>query len=377
MNVTVGFGTRPEIVKLAPVIAALRAAGWPVRVVFTGQHHDPALGERFLADLAVAPDVCWLLPDDPRHRLGALIDHACAELAAHRPDLVLLLGDTFTVPAFCLAARAACIPLAHLEAGLRSFNETSAEEVNRRIAAVTASLHFAPTDLAAGFLRAEGVPGERVHVVGNPVIDVLAASGVRRRPPARRHGLLVTAHRASTVDHPARLAALAAAIAAVARAAGPATFPVHPRTSERLAAAGLDGPLRAAGVKLVPPQPYHAMLELVAGCRVVVTDSGGLQEEAAWLGVPVVVLRTSTPRWEGVAAGCAELVGLDAGRAVKAVRRYAGPGEQRRVAAVPCPYGSGGTARRVLDILADPVTGPLLRLTAPDFTGREPPSCRP
>jgi len=373
MNITIPFGTRPEIVKLAPVITLLREANWRLRLIFTGQHHDPALGEKFLTEFAVVPDVHWSLPDSPGRRLGTLLEQAVAELVDHRPNLVLLLGDTYTVPFFCLAARHAGVPVAHLEAGLRSFNETSMEEVNRRVAAATASLHLAPTNLAAKFLRAEGISSQRIHVVGNPVIDVMVASGAKRCPPENRRGLLITAHRASNVDNPRRLSALVDTISSATKMVGSGTFPVHPRTQQRLHETGLDEQLRSVGVDLIAPQPYRAMLELIARARVVVTDSGGLQEEASWLGVPVVVLRSSTPRWEGVTLGSAELVGLNPDLAAKAVRRFAAPNEQNRVAAIPCPYGLGDSARRILDVLKDPATEPLLQLTEPNFIGKEPP----
>jgi UDP-N-acetylglucosamine 2-epimerase (non-hydrolysing) len=373
LRLTIPFGTRPEIVKLAPVIGALRAAGWPLRLVFTGQHFDSALGANFLDELDVRPDVRWTLPEGAGARLGGLLERAVDEFAGHRSEAVLLLGDTFTVPVFCLAARQARIPVIHLEAGLRSFNETSMEEVNRKVAAATGQLHLAPTALAERFLRAEGVPAERIRVVGNTVIDILRSRGARPVPPEERRGVLVTAHRASTVDQPDRLRVLVDTLARIAAHCEQVTFPVHPRTRGRLASLGLDETLRRAGVELTAPLAYDAMLRATAGSRVVVTDSGGVQEEASWLGVPVVVLRTSTPRWEGVAAGSSVLVGLDGDLAVESVLRFSDPAEQRRVAGIPCPYGDGRTAERVLEVLSDPAIRPLLRLDEPDFIGKQVP----
>ncbi len=373
LHLTIPFGTRPEIVKLAPVIDALRAAGWPLRLVFTGQHHDSALGANFLDELGVRPDVHWALPQGSAARLGALLERAAGEFEQNRAQAVLLLGDTFTVPVFCLAARQAGIPVIHLEAGLRSFNETSMEEVNRKVAAATAQLHLAPTTLAERFLRAEGVAAERIRVVGNTVIDLLRERGARPVPPEERGGILVTAHRASTVDRPERLRTLVDTLVRIARDGDRITFPVHPRTRQRLSVLGLDATLTQAGVALVEPLAYDAMLRAVAGSRVVVTDSGGLQEEASWFGVPVVVLRTSTPRWEGVSAGSSVLVGLDGDLTVESVRRFSEPEEQRRVAALPCPYGDGHTAARVLEVLSDAAVRPLLRLDEPDFIGKQVP----
>jgi UDP-N-acetylglucosamine 2-epimerase (non-hydrolysing) len=374
MRVLVPFGTRPEIVKLAPVVRALRAARFDVTVAATGQHYDAELTDVFYDELGVRPDRTGRLGGTPAERLGGMLADAMELVAECRPDLVLLLGDTHTVPCFCLAARGARVPVAHLEAGLRSFNETSIEEVNRRVAGATASLHLAPTELAARFLHAEGIPAERVRVVGNPVLDVLRELGVAPRPPKERSGVVLTAHRATNVDDPLRLRQLVQLLLAAACKAGPVTFPVHPRTRSRLVEAGLLDLLDVDGIELCPPLAYRDMVERLAAARVVVTDSGGLQEEAAWLGVPVVVLRTSTPRWESVAAGASVLTGMDAERALAATLELATPRAQARVAAIPCPYGDGHTADRVVALLEDPATGPLLRLEEPDYVGKAPPA---
>jgi UDP-N-acetylglucosamine 2-epimerase (non-hydrolysing) len=167
-HVLVPFGTRPEVVKLAPVVHALADAGHRVSVVDTGQHTDPRMGPQLQAALGLTPEHRFALPTDPAERTGGLHADASRALRRFGPDLVLALGDTNTVPAYALAARAAGVPFAHLEAGLRSLNPRSVEEVNRRVAAATAQLHLAPTERAAAFLADEGVPAERVFVVGNP-----------------------------------------------------------------------------------------------------------------------------------------------------------------------------------------------------------------
>jgi UDP-N-acetylglucosamine 2-epimerase (non-hydrolysing) len=369
MQILVPVGTRPEIVKLAPVVAALRARGHAVRTVATGQHDDPRLADDFFADLALALDARWDLPARDADRVGALLTYAYDELATHRPDVVLVLGDTHTVPLLGLAARRAQVPVVHLEAGLRSFNERSLEEIHRRAAAAIASLHLTPTTLAASMLEAEGVAPRRIAVVGNPITDALAAFGPPRTEVGARVGAVVTAHRATNVDDPARLTSLVECVTRLPAVVGPVTFPVHPRTDARLRASGLRAVLeQQPGVTLTPPLRYREMLEAIAGARVVVTDSGGLQEEASWLGVPVVVLRRSTPRWEGVLDGTTALVGLDPERATSAAWQFASPDEQARVAAIPCPYGDGHVAARVATLLDDPATISLLDLDEPDFT---------
>jgi UDP-N-acetylglucosamine 2-epimerase (non-hydrolysing) len=286
---------------------------------------------------------------------------------------VLVLGDTHTVPAYCLAARNHRVPAVHLEAGLRSFNPTSVEEVNRRVAAATCSVHLAPTEQARRFLLAEGVPAERVEVVGNPVLDALRAIGAGRVPVEERSGVLLTAHRATNVDDPARLAELVSLVGELAACLGRVVFPVHPRTRDALHRAGAWARLDVPGVQLTGPLPYRDMIGQLARAAVVVTDSGGLQEEAAWLGVPVVVLRRSTPRWEGVRAGTAVLTGLDASRAVKAAMELTTPAALRRADAAPCPYGDGRTGERVAEVLHSPTTAALLELAEPDFVDGEPP----
>ena len=179
----------------------------------------------------------------------------------------------------------------------------------------------------------------------------------------------MTAHRSTNVDDRERLAELVTLAERLA-GDGPVTFPLHPRTRRRLEEADALEALYAAGVTVTDPLPYEAMLDAVAGARVVVTDSGGLQEEAAWLGVPVVVLRQSTPRWEGVAAGTSVLTGLDSQRAYEAVQALSTPEAQHHTATSPCPYGDGHTGARIADILTDPATEVLLRIEEPDFVGK-------
>ena len=373
MRVLVPLGTRPEIIKLASVVRALGERDIDVRTVATGQHYDPALTTVFFEGLDLQPAAVWDPAGDEAERVSTILQLAYREVEAERPDLVLLLGDTHTVPLFCLAARRHQVPVAHIEAGMRSLNETSMEEVNRRIAATTGSLHFAPTHLAGRFLVAEGVPEERIRMVGNPGVDAIRASGVLRRSPSERSGVVLTAHRATNVDDPMRLGNLVELILRLAAEVGPVTFPVHPRTRARLEQADALRRLAVDDVQLLEPVPYREMLDLVAGAKLIVTDSGGLQEEASWFGVPVVVLRHSTPRWEGVAAGLSMLSGLDVERAMAAAHELAADAAQERVAALPSLFGDGTAGEQIAAVLADPATAPLLRIEEPDFVDRTPP----
>ncbi len=366
MRLTVPVGTRPEIVKLARVIAALRAAGHDVRCIATGQHTDVLLAADMFAELGCPPDVSWQLPQGESARVGALLAAAYDEFAQQQPHAVLVLGDTYTAPLLAMAARRHGVGVIHLEAGLRSFNERSVEETNRKMMVALATLHLAPTELAAGMLRDEGVDSERIHVVGNPVIDSIAATGIARVAVGDRAGVLFTAHRATNVDDPDRLAQLVAIVQRLGERFGPVTFPLHPRTRARLAAAGLLSVVATSpNVDLVEPMPYGALLSRLASARVVVTDSGGLQEEASWFGVPSVVLRATTPRWEGVLDGSAVLCGLGEVEVMHQVARLTTPDDQRRIAALACPYGDGHTAQRIVDLLADNTVMTLLEPREP------------
>ena len=323
--------------------------------------------------LGCPPDAAWELSGTEGQRVGELLELAFEELSANRPDALLVLGDTYTAPLTAMAARRHGIGVIHLEAGLRSFNERSMEELNRRMMADLATVHLAPTEMAASFLAAEGVASERIRVVGNPVIDALVASGVERVPLDERRGVLVTAHRATNVDDPERLAELVNLVRSLGREFGPVVFPVHPRTNARLEDSGL---LRlvadAAGVELREPLSYERLLERLAASRMVVTDSGGLQEEASYFGVPAVVLRATTPRWESVATGAVRLTGLDAARAMDAARALSSPAEIRRIDDLPCPYGSGDTAARVVSALEETALMQLLSPAEPDLGGSLP-----
>lgn len=368
-SILVPLGTRPEIIKLASVITAL-GQHHDVRVVFTGQHDIAALGADMLAEFGLVPTEIWRLPADPTQRLAELVSKAARCLREHRPDTVLVLGDTHTVPAFCLAGSETGTPVIHLEAGLRSYNPLSREEMNRRIAGSTARLHLAPTERAAAVLRSENVPAERIAVVGNPALDELRRRDVTPTPWQQRAGLLITAHRPTTVDNEERLAELVRVVEKLSAGGHSVRFPLHPRTENRLNQYGLMDSLLATGAEISGPLAYRELVTVLRDCVAVVTDSGGLQEEAAWVGVPAVVLRGSTPRWEGIESGFAVLCELDAGSVSDAVYTMTQPGRLEALADTPCPFGDGHTAARVAELLGQVSTWDKLVLTEPSWIGR-------
>ncbi|MBM3974250.1 MAG: UDP-N-acetylglucosamine 2-epimerase (non-hydrolyzing) [Planctomycetes bacterium] len=350
-------GTRPEAIKMAPVVAALRAADWvTTRVVTTGQHRELLMGA--LADFGLAADVDLALM---QHGQGHEAFFAAATaalrvaLAAERPDLALAQGDTTTVAAAARACHELGIAFGHVEAGLRTGDPTQPfpEEQNRVYIATVASLHFAPTAGARVHLLREGVDPATVHVTGNTGIDALLATAARLGPPAPRtdgrRALLVTAHRRESFGAP--LAAICAAVRALAGRGDVAiTWPVHPNPQVReFVQHELAG---VRGVRLVAPLDHADMVAAMQQAHVILTDSGGVQEEAPSLGVPVLVLRDVTERPEGVAAGVARLVGTDGSRIVaETARLLDDPAAHAAMARVVSPYGDGGAAPRIVAAL--------------------------
>jgi len=342
------LGTRPNLVKMAPVIAATRerfGAEGSV-IVHTGQHYDRAMSGVFFDQLGVP---------EPDHALGVgsgshaeqtarVLERLEPVLTAERPDLVLVPGDVNSTLAAALCAARLGIPVAHVESGLRSFDRTMPEEVNRVVTDHLAELLFGHSPEAEENLRAEGVAADRWRFVGNTMIDTLVALEQRFRARGAAGGLgvepgdylLVTLHRPALVDGPL-LGAAIAALREVSRTM-PVVFPVHPRTRKMLA--DLDADL--TGIELIDPVGYLDFLSLEADAAAVLTDSGGVQEETTYLGVPCFTLRDNS-------AGTNTLLGL----------------APERIAEIPALLGSrsgeppqppekwdGRAARRVADVLA-------------------------
>ncbi len=353
-RILVGVGTRPEAIKMAPVIRALRGRPWAeVRVLATAQHRE--LLDQVLAFFGIVPDVDLDLMRpgqtlaDLTSRMLLAVDRA---LAAERPDLVLAQGDTTTVMVMALACFYRRIPFGHVEAGLRTGDRAAPfpEEMNRALTGWLADLHFAPTAGAAANLRREGVADARVLVTGNPVIDALlwaAAQDLPRDvlPGDGRRLVLLTAHRRESFGAPLR-AVLGAVRDLVACRDIAVLYPVHPNPNVQSAAREVLG--RLPHVHLVEPLDYPRFVAAMRAAHLILTDSGGVQEEAPSLGKPVLVLRDTTERPEGVAAGNSRLVGTDRAAIVAAAlellddeRVYA------RMAQAANPYGDGRAAERI------------------------------
>jgi UDP-N-acetylglucosamine 2-epimerase (non-hydrolysing) len=345
-------GARPNFVKMASVLAALRSR-WPGGrhvLVHTGQHHDRRMSEVFVEELGMPrPDhVLGVGPGGPGRRVARTIARLGGLLAGERPDAVVVAGDVDSTLATAVAAARLGLPLAHVEAGLRSFDWTMPEERNRVVADHLADWLLAHCADAVANLRREGVDAGRVALVGNTLIDTLVAMEPRFRAAetAARLGLrsgdfvLVTLHRPALVDGPL----LPRAIRELERLARhlPVAFPVHPRTRRRL------GSQLGAGVRLLEPLGYLEFLSLEADAAGVITDSGGVQEETTFLGVPCFTLRDNTERPITIAEGTNRLLGLDPARIVDVLPALTGPPPPRRPAP---PLWDGRASQRVADVL--------------------------
>jgi UDP-N-acetylglucosamine 2-epimerase (non-hydrolysing) len=296
-------GARPNFMKLAPCHRALAAMTDTEQiVVHTGQHYDDAMSDSFFRDLEIPPPDINLEVGSASHaaQTARIMERFEPVALEHRPDWVLVYGDVNSTAAAALVCSKIALRLAHVEAGLRSGDRSMPEEINRLVTDRLADLLFTPSRDAEENLRREGIEQPRIVFVGNVMVDTLLHGLPRARQELTREGLglredeyaVVTIHRPSNVDAPPRLSAVAAALGRVARAM-PVVFPMHPRTRERLT----QGDRKLLGdVRVLEPLPYHSMLDLLAGARVVITDSGGLQEETTALGIPCLTVRENTER---------------------------------------------------------------------------------
>jgi UDP-N-acetylglucosamine 2-epimerase (non-hydrolysing) len=350
-------GTRPEAIKVAPVALAARASGRiEPTVIVTGQHAD--LAHQALERFGVAVDRrLEPLPDGPRGQdrlLAHLLPGLTDALVASAPSAVLVQGDTASAFAGALAGHLLRLPVAHLEAGLRSFDKANPfpEETYRRAIAPIADLHLAPTEGAAANLAAEGID-RGVHCIGNTVIDAVQAiaSGTRLAAPAGAHRrVLVTVHRRENWGAPLR--GILAAVKEVVRRVPDieVVLPVHPNPAVRLPIVEALGGIPR--IVLLDPLDHAPFVQALAGSTLVLSDSGGVQEEAPALGVPVLVLRETTERPEAVAAGCARLVGTDPERIVAtAVDLLTDEAKRRSMAQVANPFGDGAAAPRAIEAI--------------------------
>jgi len=313
-NIDLVIGTRPNIIKAAPLYKALAASDWAVpRLVFLQQHTDPALSTQTMEDVGISQSQVTTIPLQGDHygdRLGCMVSRYADLLGEGKPDLVTVFGDVDTTLAAAIAAKREHCLLAHVEAGLRSHDRKMPEELNRLMVDSIADLHLTTTAEARDTLLREGHSESSVHFVGNLMIDSLLATVDSSRADQLCHDLevrrnqfvLSTFHRPSNVDSRDGLKALIAMLAAMARRL-PIVWPVHPRTRAALEREELLPQLEIPGLLLVPPLRYRDFVSLQSAARAVVTDSGGIQEECAVLGITCLTIRNTTERPDTLSAG--------------------------------------------------------------------------
>ena len=362
MKILSVFGTRPEAVKMAPIVRLLKQTpGIEARVCITAQHRQ--MLDQVLDLFQIKPDYDLDLMRDNQSLAqisASIFTHLDPILADFKPDWVLAVGDTTTVVTTSLLAFYRRIKFGHVEAGLRTHNKWHPfpEEINRRLATVTADLHFAPTEWSQGNLLREGVDEKKILVTGNPVIDALNFVIKQEEPKqitalVRQLGLetkrlvLVTAHRRENFGEP--LENICRAIKEIAlRSDVEIVYPVHlnPNVQEPVNRILKDVPR----ITLLPPLDYLPLVHLMKHAKLILTDSGGLQEEAPSLGVPVLVLREVTERPEGIQVGALKLVGTETGHIVEeAGRLLDDPSAYMAMAKAANPYGDGHAAERIVE----------------------------
>lgn len=348
--ISIVLGTRPEIIKFSPVIRELEKKGIDFSIIHTGQHYSKEMDEVFFCELGLPEPKHNLRVGSAPHsvQIGNMLLRLDKVLKKEAPDLVMVLGDTNSTLAGALAASNLRIPIAYVESGLRSFDMDMQEERNRLLVTQCADLHFAPTETSKRNLLAEGVPEKNISVVGNTIVDACLQNLKLTEEKYRKElggFVLMTAHRAENVDNRKRFSEI---INGVNSIGARIVYPIHPRARKMLEKFKLD----PGKIKLMEPMGYLEFLYHLSRARFVITDSGGVVEEATCLKIPSVCVRDSTDRPEAVEAGLCVMAGADSS-AIKRYGKRISEDETFRdgIKSGENPYGDGKAARRVVDAL--------------------------
>ena len=356
-------GARPNFMKVAPIVAAMKRAPekfFPL-VVHTGQHYDAAMSDSFFQDLKLPEPDIHLGVGSGSHaaQTAAVMERFEPVVLQQKPDWVLVVGDVNSTLACALVCVKLGIKVAHVEAGLRSRDRTMPEEINRLLTDQIADLLLTPSEDAGVNLRAEGLPAERIRFVGNVMIDSLLQNLERAKQSRVRTELeltgadyaVLTLHRPSNVDQRETFTRILAALESIAEKL-PVIFPVHPRTRKTIAELGLSNSVASiANLRLIDPLGYLDFLNLYSGARLVLTDSGGIQEETTALGIPCLTLRENTERPITVELGTNVIVGTDTARIITAASAALN-GSAKKAASQP-PLWDGHTSERILAALEE------------------------
>lgn len=359
MKIAFIIGTRPEIIKMAPLLDEVEKRDIEHILIHTGQHYDQEMSEQFFEDLELS---------QPDHNIGVgsgshgkqtavMMEEIEKILVDETPDIVLVEGDTNAVLAGAIAASKLHLPLGHVEAGLRSYDKTMPEEINRVVADVCTKLFFVPTEESALNLIFEGLNPHDIFITGNTIVDACIrnlkiaekSSQIKSTLNLDKEVLILTLHRAENVDNATRLQNIAEAILKLDEL--PIIFPVHPRTVKNLKKFGLYNALEEAEhIQMIKPVGYLDFLILLSSSKLVITDSGGIQEEAITMDLPCITLRYNTERPETVTAGGNVLVGTDKGVIVETVKKIlSDPDVYQKMKGAENPYGDGKSAAKIIN----------------------------
>ena len=383
MKIAIVLGTRPEIIKMASVMDEIEKRGHELLLIHTGQHYDKEMSENFFIDLKLPTPNYNIHVGSGSHRkqTGKMMEGIEEVLLDEKPDILLVQGDTNAVLAGALVASKLHIPVGHVEAGLRSFDETMPEEINRLAADICSKLYFVPTEESAVNLAMEGISRKRIFITGNTVVDAcfrnLEISKNRDKSEYdeglaeldidnMKNILTLTMHRAETVDDKERLTNIIEALEELDDMN--IIFPIHPRTKKTMENFGLFDRLdNLKHVHIIKPVGYLDFLLLISKSTIILTDSGGLQEEAITLDVPALTLRYNTERPETVTAGGNILVGSDKEVILENARRILDDeGFANKMKSAKNPYGMGNAAELMIKIIEEAKANDTLKMEAPD-----------
>lgn len=383
MKIAIVLGTRPEIIKMASVIDEVKKRGQELLLIHTGQHYDKEMSENFFIDLELPLPNYNIHVGSGSHgkQTGKMMDGIEEVLLKEKPDILLVQGDTNAVLAGALVASKLHIPVGHVEAGLRSFDETMPEEINRLAADVCSKLYFVPTEESAINLIMEGISRKKIFITGNTVVDACFRNlKIAESRPIDKYDksladldidnmeniVTLTMHRAENVDIKERLENIIGALAELSDMN--IIFPIHPRTKKMMENYDLFDTLNnMSHVHIIKPVGYLDFLLLLSKSTFICTDSGGLQEEAITLDVPALTLRYNTERPETVTAGGNILVGSDKEVILENARKILSDEEfANKMKSAVNPYGLGNAAEIMLDVILDAAEKDELAIRAPD-----------
>jgi UDP-N-acetylglucosamine 2-epimerase (non-hydrolysing) len=355
MNIGIILGTRPEIIKMSPIISLCEEKGLDYYVIHTGQHYSYNMDEVFFEQLGLPRPRYQLGIGSGSHGMqtGRMLEKIEEILFSDPCDVVLVQGDTNTVLAGSLAASKLGVKLGHVEAGLRSYDSSMPEEINRRISDHVSDYLFAPTETSREYLQMEGISDELIHVVGNTVVDSLLrnvefSNGIGAKllddlGLNHERYFLVTAHRAENVDNLERFSKIIYSLDLLIEKYGlDVVYPIHPRSRKMMESFGLE----SSKIQFIEPLGYFEFIQLLTNARMVLTDSGGIQEESCVLGIPCITLRDNTERPETIIAGSNILSGVEPEKVLSSVLKMF----EKKNKWVN-PYGDGSTSKKILKIL--------------------------